>query len=66
MTGMTPTSVVVAPTLVVRPTWGTVMEMAVVTVVEELGMVDPAPLVQGTTVVTVTTMVVAEAEAMVV
>lgn len=62
---MMPTWVVVRPTEVVRPTWGTVRETAVVRVLEELGIVEPAPSVQGTTVVAVTTMVVGEAKVMV-
>lgn len=60
-TGTTPTSVVVPLTEVVRPTWGTVMETGETTVVEEPAMVEPSPLVQGTTSVAVTMMVVAEA-----
>lgn len=45
----------------VRATWGTVKVVDTVTVEEDDGRISPAELVQGTTVVWWTTIVVAEA-----
>jgi hypothetical protein len=65
---MTATELGPAPTpvavIVVKITWGTVMAVLIVTVLLELVMVSPTSLVQGTTVVTTTSMVVREAEGM--